>query len=41
MFEDELWEVKGQFSQAMKDRTPLEWEMKDDGNLVLNLLAVT
>ena len=40
VFEDELWEVKGRFSQAMKDRTPLEWEMKDDGNLVLNLLAV-
>jgi hypothetical protein len=40
VFEDEIWEVKGRFSQAMKDKTPLEWEMNDDGKLVLNLLAV-
>jgi hypothetical protein len=40
VFEDEVWEVKGRFSQAVKDKTPLEWEMNDDGKLVLNLLAV-
>jgi hypothetical protein len=40
VFEDELWEVKGRFSQAVKDKTPLEWVMNDDGKLVLNLLAV-
>jgi hypothetical protein len=40
VFEDEIWEVKGRFSQAMKDKAPLEWEMNDDGKLVLNLLAV-
>ena len=40
VFEDEIWEVKGQFSQAVKDNAPLQWEMNDDGKLVLYLLAV-
>jgi hypothetical protein len=40
VFEDEMWEVKGQFSQAVKDNTPLQWEIKNDGKLVLYLLAV-
>jgi len=40
VFQDEMWEVKGQFSQAVKDKTPLQWEMSDDGKLVLPLLAV-
>jgi hypothetical protein len=40
VFEDDMWEVKGQFSQAVKNKTPLQWEMNDDGKLVLNLLAV-
>jgi len=40
VFEDEAWEVKGRFSQAIKDKAPLQWEMKDDGKLVLYLLAV-
>src|SRR6202167_1464601 len=38
VFEDETWEVKGQFSQAVKDKTPLQWEMSDDGKLVLPFL---
>ena len=40
IFEDEAWEVKGRFSQAIKDKAPLQWEMNDDGKLVLHLLAV-
>ena len=40
VFEDEVWEVKGRFSQAVKDKTPLQWEMNNDGKLVLPLLAV-
>ena len=40
VFEDEMWEVKGRFSQAVKDNTPLQWEIKNDGKLVLYLLAV-
>ena len=40
MFEDEVWEVKGPFSLAIKDNAPLQWEMRDDGKLVLYLLAV-
>jgi hypothetical protein len=40
VFEDEMWEVKGRFSQAVKDNTPLQWEINDDGKLVLYLLAV-
>ena len=40
VFQDEMWEVKGRFSQAVKDKTPLQWEMSDDGKLVLPLLAV-
>ena len=39
VFEDEIWEVKGRFSQAVKDNAPLQWEMNDDGKLVLYLLA--
>jgi len=40
VFEDEAWEVKGRFSRAMKDKAPVKWEMKDDGELFLYLLAV-
>ena len=40
VFEDEMWEVKGQFSQAIKDNVPVQWEMNDEGKLVLYLLAV-
>jgi len=40
VFEDDVWEVKGRFSQAVKDNAPLQWEMNDDGKLVLYLLAV-
>lgn len=40
MFEDEMWEVKGRFSQAIKDNVPVQWEMNDEGKLVLYLLAV-
>jgi hypothetical protein len=40
VFEDDMWEVKGRFSQAVKDNAPLEWEMNDDGKLFLYLLAV-
>jgi len=40
VFEDEMWEVKGRFSQAVKDNAPLQWEIKDDGKLALYLLAV-
>ena len=40
VFEDEMWEVKGRFSQAVKDNAPLQWEITDDGKLVLYLLAV-
>ena len=40
VFEDEMWVVKGRFSQAVKDNTPLQWEINDDGKLVLYLLAV-
>src|ERR1700728_3491648 len=40
VYEEETWEVKGRFSQAVKDKTPLQWEMNDGGKLVLNLLAV-
>jgi hypothetical protein len=37
---DSWREVKGRFSQAVKDKTPLQWEMNDNGKLVLNLLAL-
>ena len=40
VFEDETWEVKGRFSQAVKDKTPLQWEMTGDGKLILPLLVV-
>ena len=40
VFEDDTWEVKGRFSQALKDNAPLQWEMNDNGKLVLHLLAV-
>jgi hypothetical protein len=40
VFEDETWEVKGQFSTAMEDKTPVQWSMEDDGSLALRLLAV-
>ena len=40
VFEDEMWEVKGRFSQAIKDNVPVQWEMNDEGKLVLYLLAV-
>jgi hypothetical protein len=40
VFEDEVWEVKGRFSQAIKDNAPLHWNMNDDGKLLLYLLAV-
>jgi hypothetical protein len=40
VYEDGMWEVKGRFSQAVKDMTPLQWEMGDDGKLVLPLLTV-
>ena len=40
VFEDEAWEVKGRFSRAMKDKAPLKWDMKDNGELILYLLAV-
>ena len=40
VFEDDTWEVKGRFSQAVKNKTPLQWEMNDDGKFILPLLAV-
>ena len=40
MFGDDVWEVKGQFSQAIKDNAPLQWEMNDEGKFALYLLAV-
>ena len=40
VFENDMWEVKGRFSEALKDDAPLEWDVKDDGKLVLYLLAV-
>jgi len=40
VFEDDTWEVKGRFSQAVKDKTPLQWEMNDEGKFILPLLAV-
>jgi hypothetical protein len=40
VYEDEAWEVKGRFSQALKDDSPLPWTEKDDSQLVLYLLAV-
>jgi hypothetical protein len=40
VFEDETWEVKGRFSTAMEDKTPVQWSMEDDGSLALHLLAV-
>ena len=40
VFEEKTWEVKGRFSQAVMDDSPLPWARNDDGQLVLCLLAV-
>jgi hypothetical protein len=39
VYEDEAWEVKGRFSQALKDEAPLPWTMTDGNQLVLHLLV--
>ena len=42
VYEDEAWEVKGRFSQALMDDSPAPWTTTetDDNQLVLNLLVV-
>jgi hypothetical protein len=40
VFEDEMWKVKIQFSQAINDDTLVYWKTDNDGNLVLHLLVV-
>jgi hypothetical protein len=40
VYEDEMWEVKGRFSQAVLDDSPVQWEMNGEGQLILPLLVV-
>jgi len=42
VYDDGAWEVKGRFSQALKDDSPVPWVMTETDNkqLVLNLLVV-
>ena len=42
VYEDDAWEVKGRFSQALKDDSPVSWVMTETDNnlMVLNLLVV-
>ena len=41
VFEDETWEVKGRFNQAIKDESPAPWYMASDNTPILTLLAVS
>jgi hypothetical protein len=41
VLEDGIWEVKGRFSKAIQDESPLGWEVSDDGIYSVSLLAVS
>ena len=40
VYQENAWEVKGRFCQAMEDDTLVQWNMDDDNRLSLHLLAV-
>lgn len=40
VYQDDMWDLKGQFSQAIGDDSPLSWDMSSDGKFMLSLLAV-
>ena len=39
--EDDMWAVKGCFSQALKDDDPVQWMASSDNKFTLSLLAVS
>ena len=39
--EDDMWAVKGRFSQAPKDDDPVHWMASSDNKFTLSLLAVS
>ena len=41
VYEDNIWEVKGRFSQAVKDDSPVKWEVDTSGNLFLDIFVVS
>lgn len=36
-----MWDVKGRFSKAIDDQTPITWDMSSEGKHTLSLLAVS
>ena len=38
---DDMWAVKGRFSQALKDDDPVQWMASSDNKFTLSLLAVS
>jgi hypothetical protein len=41
VFQNGAWDIKGQFSQAMQDNDPVQWDMLSEGKFSLLLLAVS
>lgn len=39
--QEDMWDVKGRFSKALQDTTPVSWDMTSDGKYTLSLLAVS
>jgi hypothetical protein len=41
VYEDDMWEVKGRYSQAVTDDSPVEWEVDAYGNPFLDIFVVS
>lgn len=41
VMQDDMWDIRHQFSKAMEDKSPLEWDMSAEGKYTLSLLAVS
>jgi hypothetical protein len=41
VLEDNVWAVKGSYTQAMEENDPIEWEQSSSGKLSLSILAVS
>jgi hypothetical protein len=41
IYEDDMWEVKGRFSHAVTDDSPVEWEEDEYGNPFLDVFVVS
>lgn len=39
--QEDDWDIKGRYSQAIQDQTPVVWKISSEGKYTLSLLAVS